>query len=170
MKRHILALIVGLITVAPGFAEERIFVYPAQGQSDQQQAEDRYHCHRWAVEATGFDPMSVAGYQEPRYVRVPAPDNPHRGDAGRGMFGGAIAGAAIGEIGSGNAGQGAAIGAILGALLGSISESEGEQQRREQAQYQAEDYYADRREVAMGRASYRRALAACLEGRGYNVN
>lgn len=35
---------------------ERLYVYPKQGQTEQQQATDRYECHRWAVDQTGFDP------------------------------------------------------------------------------------------------------------------
>lgn len=35
---------------------ERLFIYPRNGQSETQQAEDRFTCHRWAVEQTGFDP------------------------------------------------------------------------------------------------------------------
>jgi hypothetical protein len=36
--------------------ESQIFVYPRQGQSEQKQADDRYECHRFAVNQTGFDP------------------------------------------------------------------------------------------------------------------
>jgi hypothetical protein len=32
------------------------FVYPKKGQSEQQQAQDRYECHQWAVTQTGYDP------------------------------------------------------------------------------------------------------------------
>jgi hypothetical protein len=32
------------------------FVYPGKGQSEQQQANDRYECNRWAVNASGYDP------------------------------------------------------------------------------------------------------------------
>lgn len=39
--------------VAP---QEELFIYPARGQSAQQQATDRYECHRWAAEQTRFDP------------------------------------------------------------------------------------------------------------------
>jgi len=35
---------------------ERLFVYPKQGQSEEQQAKDRYECHRWAVTASRVDP------------------------------------------------------------------------------------------------------------------
>lgn len=33
-----------------------VYVYPRNGQSDQQTANDRYECHSWAVGQTGFDP------------------------------------------------------------------------------------------------------------------
>lgn len=32
------------------------FIYPKNGQDEQQQAKDRYECHRWSVSQTGFDP------------------------------------------------------------------------------------------------------------------
>jgi hypothetical protein len=35
---------------------ERLVVYPNQGQSEDQQAKDRYECHLWAVTDSGFDP------------------------------------------------------------------------------------------------------------------
>lgn len=35
---------------------EQLFVYPKQGQSEQQMANDRYECHQWAANQTGFDP------------------------------------------------------------------------------------------------------------------
>ncbi|MFA4915139.1 MAG: DUF6515 family protein [Syntrophales bacterium] len=35
---------------------ERLFIYPRKGQSEQQQADDRYQCHRWAVNQTNYDP------------------------------------------------------------------------------------------------------------------
>lgn len=34
-----------------------LFVYPKQGQDEAQIATDRYECHRWAVDQTGFDPV-----------------------------------------------------------------------------------------------------------------
>ncbi len=32
------------------------FVYPKNGQTESQQATDRYECHRWAADQTSFDP------------------------------------------------------------------------------------------------------------------
>jgi len=40
---------------------EDIYVYPRNGQSEEQQAQDRYECHRWAVDQTGFDPSESGG-------------------------------------------------------------------------------------------------------------
>lgn len=38
-----------------------VFVYPKNGQSAEQQATDRYECHSWAVQQTGFDPTQPLG-------------------------------------------------------------------------------------------------------------
>jgi hypothetical protein len=49
---------------APGGSHpegEDIFVYPQQGQSPDQQANDRYDCHKWASSQTGFDPTQAGG-------------------------------------------------------------------------------------------------------------
>ncbi len=42
--------------VSPPPEPEQLFIYPKEAQSEQQQATDRYQCHRWAVDQTGFDP------------------------------------------------------------------------------------------------------------------
>ena len=39
----------------------KLFIYPRNGQSEKQQAEDRYQCDRWAVGQTGYDPTKPAG-------------------------------------------------------------------------------------------------------------
>jgi len=36
----------------------RLYVYPNSGQSEEQQARDRYDCHLWAVSESGIDPTS----------------------------------------------------------------------------------------------------------------
>jgi len=46
---------------APAGAGEDFFMYPRNGQSEERQARDRYECHRWAVEQTGFDPSLSQG-------------------------------------------------------------------------------------------------------------
>ena len=41
-------------------APDDIFIYPKNGQSEAQQASDRYECHSWAANQTGFDPTQSA--------------------------------------------------------------------------------------------------------------
>ena len=52
---------------APAAAPE-LYVYPNAGQSAEQQATDRYECHRWAVDQTGFDPTRADGGVAPDAV------------------------------------------------------------------------------------------------------
>jgi hypothetical protein len=40
---------------------ERFFIYPRKGQSEEQQAKDRYECHTWAVGQIGWDPTQSTG-------------------------------------------------------------------------------------------------------------
>jgi hypothetical protein len=35
---------------------QELFIYPTNGQSEAQQAEDRYQCHRWAADQVHYDP------------------------------------------------------------------------------------------------------------------
>lgn len=41
---------------APAATEDGITLSPKNGQTEQQQWNDRYECHRWAVNQSGFDP------------------------------------------------------------------------------------------------------------------
>ena len=54
----------------------QLFVYPRKGQSQQQQADDRYACHEWAVNQTNYDPtkppVSVSEIQRDNYRRAMA--------------------------------------------------------------------------------------------------
>jgi hypothetical protein len=45
----------------PQQGPDQFYVYPKKGQSADQQAKDRYECHRWAVDQSGFDPSQPAG-------------------------------------------------------------------------------------------------------------
>lgn len=40
----------------PAYVADELFAYPKEGQSEQQQADDKYACHRWGVDQTGYDP------------------------------------------------------------------------------------------------------------------
>ena len=119
------------------------YVYPAKGQSQEQQQKDQYECHEWAVQQTGFDPSQPVEQSVPRHS----------------VMGGAARGAALGAVGGaigGDAGKGAAIGAAVGGLHTVMSD-------RRANESQAQAYSASTE-------TYDRAYGACLQGRGYTVN
>lgn len=39
--------------------ENKMFIYPRKGQSEKQQADDRYECHTWAMGQTNYNPTTV---------------------------------------------------------------------------------------------------------------
>ena len=147
----------------PPHPETRVFVYPLQGQSAERQDRDRYECHNWAVEQSGFDPS--AAYVPP-HLRVVVSSGPAPGS---GVATGAVAGAVIGAAVSRpwEAGRGALLGAIAGAVVGGIAESAAAQQAQERAETNAE--YARAAVLEEHARNYVRALTACLVGRGYEV-
>jgi hypothetical protein len=51
----------------PGAAD--LFAYPKNNQTAEQQASDRYECHRWAKDQTGFDPTQPGGVAAPDAAR-----------------------------------------------------------------------------------------------------
>jgi hypothetical protein len=145
----------------PAPPPQRVFVYPANGQSAEQTERDRYECHLWAVQQTGVDPSRADASAYERVVVQPA--NPPGSGTAVGLIGGAILGSIIG--GPNNAGAGAIIGGATGAVIGSASDANAQAQAQ-QTQYQLNQ------SAAAGRAradSYRRAIGACLQGRGYTV-
>jgi hypothetical protein len=148
--------------VAPSPPPARIIVYPAHGQTPDQLDRDRYECNTWAVKETGFDPSTPGTPQSGRVVVQPAVA-PGSGTA-VGAIAGAILGAAI--AGPRDAGGGAIVGAIAGGAVGTASEANA----NAQAAYEQSrvDRQSDRA-AAAGAASYRRAMGACLEARGYTT-
>jgi hypothetical protein len=48
------------VTATAGGAD-KMFIYPKNGQTSEQQAKDRYECHRWGADQTGFDPTLNGG-------------------------------------------------------------------------------------------------------------
>jgi len=45
----------------PAAAQSDLFIYPKNGQSEDQQGRDRYECHSWASGQSGFDPTQPSG-------------------------------------------------------------------------------------------------------------
>jgi hypothetical protein len=55
--------------VAPQAPATGIIAYPRNGQSEQQQATDKFQCHDWARGQTGFDPTNQSSSGAPASVR-----------------------------------------------------------------------------------------------------
>lgn len=143
-----------------------LYVYPAQGQDEDRLDRDRYACHRWSVRQSGFDP-SLPGLPPHQRVRVVAAGPPPGAGVAAGAMTGAVLGAAVSR--PHETGEGALVGAAAGAVLGAIAESAHAEEtgRREQALAQREaGRVAQQEQLAL---AYRRAITACLEGRGYSV-
>ncbi len=158
--RNTVFLFVLLAFAAVSQAQD-FFVFPGQGQSQEQMDRDQVECHIWARQQTGFDPMMTPRATE----RPPAREAPQGG-----VVRGGARGAAVGAVGgaiAGDAGRGAAIGAGTGALVGGMRRSD--QVRREQeadwqwTQQQAAQHSRDR-------DRFNRAFKACMQGKGYTVN
>ena len=144
-----------LLTILfPAIAMGDVYIYPNKGQNEQQQSKDRYECHTWAVQQTGFDPTKPQTAQAPS---VPPPGKPIVKGAARGAAVGAVGGAIAGD-----AGTGAAAGAAVGGLLGGMK-------RMDQAKVQNQQQAQQQNTVAQQQAGYERAMGACLGGRGYTV-
>jgi len=142
-----------LLWVALAVSAQQPIVYPAKGQSPQQQQKDEGECHVWAKQTTGIDPAALAAAPAQPQAQQPT------GDRLRGAARGAAGGAIIGEIASDDAGRGAAVGAVAGTMAGGARARQKQQAQTQQAQAQQQQKIN----------TYYRALGACMEGRGYTI-
>lgn len=162
MKRT--PVVIGLLTslmLAPAGLAAEFYIYPAKGQSSQQQEKDKYECNQWAVNQTGFNPMDP-----PTATAPPPQQQAKKGGLLKGAAGGALLGTAVGAI-AGNTGEGAAIGAAAGGLFGTMRRRDqvaGEQQAQQNYESQQSAQYEQRR------SQWAAAYKTCLQGRGYTVS
>ena len=150
--RILMTLIVSL-TVAPVALAHGLFIFPNDGQSEDQQDQDEFQCIRAATRQTGFDPM-----QTPTATTAP-PET--QGGVGQGAVRGALLGTAVGAL-TGNTRQGLRTGAVSGGLLGGMRRADSNAQQDQWAQEQVAIYQTDRN-------NWNRAFTACMESRGYTV-
>lgn len=142
--------------VAERSAAPPMYFYPELSQNEARQDRDRYECYRWAARESGVDPGMTP-------VRDMPPPRAAERD-GAPVVAGAITGAVVGAAVSSprNVGQNAVIGAIFGSLLGAAA-----QESRAQASEQAHERRQAYRQVPMD--NFRRAMGACMSGRGYRI-
>ena len=147
----------------PSFVQLGLVIYPAQGQTPEQQALDEAACWEWTEAQTGV--VLVEGSVDTQAAAEQAAAqaaNATQGAAVAGAARGALAGVAIGAI-AGDAGKGAAIGAAAGAIGGRRARRRAQQSAAQQGAAQAE---------AAAQATidtFKTTGGVCLSGRGYTV-
>jgi hypothetical protein len=152
MNRHrIAAALTAALFIVGTTASAQQYVYPAKGQSKDQQAKDESECTQWAKQQAG-DP------NQPVQAAAPAPATTATGTTPGAGVRGAARGAVVGGM-MGDAGAGAAAGAVAGRGQ-SRRDNRNQQQQASAQQQQAQSAQA---------AGYAKARSACLEGRGYTV-
>jgi len=144
--------VVAAALASPAAAQQ--YVYPAKGQSPDQQKKDESACYSWAVQQTGFDPAKAP----PPQAAAQPPTTATGTTPGAGVRG-AARGAVVGEIVADDARTGAAAGAVA-------ARGQSRRQNRAAAQQSQQQAQAGSQQQS---AAFAKARAACLEGRGYTV-
>ena len=126
------------------------FVYPASGQSAEQQQKDEEECSAWATENSA-DVSSESQTEKEVSTQQKKPSGARLRGAARGAL--------IGEVADGDTGDAAAVGAVMG------GSRERRANRKSKKQSEATAETAQNTDLA----DYDKARAACLEGKGYTV-
>jgi hypothetical protein len=136
-------------------------IFPAKGQSPEQQRADESAAYDWATQQTGWDPYQARAALDQQGHSATTAANSARGGAIKGGAGGALMGAAIGAI-AGDAGKGAAIGATSLGVTGGI--------RSRRAVKTAEGSSASAVAAYQQQlAAWSRNYMAAMEAKGYTV-
>ena len=136
-------------------------IFPAKGQTAEQQKQDETAAYDWATGQTGWDPyQEYDKLVEMGYAAAETADAA-RGGAVKGAARGALLGATVGAV-AGDAGEGAAIGATAGGLTGGA---------RSHRTKKAAGGAADSAVAAYKQkfAIWDRNFMAAMEGKGYTV-
>jgi hypothetical protein len=155
----------------PLSASLEMVVFPAKGQTAQQQSQDEGECYAWSQGQPGVDPMTPSPAAAQAAAAPATPSGPVAdGSRVAGAVRGAAAGAVIGEVADNDAGKGAAIGAVVGTMRG------GAVSRRKQAETQSQAQAAAAQQEAQQKAAqqeqidlFKKGFGACLESKGYTV-
>ncbi|HYM29130.1 MAG TPA: glycine zipper 2TM domain-containing protein [Steroidobacteraceae bacterium] len=146
-----------------------VYAYPLHSQPPEQQDRDHYECSVWATQQTGFDP-SAPGVPPHDRVHVVSAGPPPGTNTAIGAVAGAIIGAAIAP--RWQSAGGALAGAVVGSAIGSAGDAANAQANATNFQAAQAASAQNRRAAALQEqkaGDYRRALSACLDGRGYSV-
>jgi hypothetical protein len=136
-------------------------IFPAKGQTPEQQKQDELAAYDWATQQTGWDPYQAAEKTAAQGELASDKSDSAKGGAVKGAAGGAILGVAIGAI-AGDAGTGAAIGAVAGGLTGGVRSHRTRREAKSAGDAAASAY-------AEQFALWDRNFVAAMEGKGYTV-
>lgn len=140
-----------------------IVVFPAKEQTPAQQEADELACLQWAANEVGIQPNQPAPDAKAAGDQAKAQVDSVAGKAGaKGAAKGAAAGAIIGAI-AGDAGTGAAIGAAAGGVGGRRAKKKAEAQAEAGAEAKVQAEQQAKLDAV------KKAMAACLEPKGYTV-
>ena len=136
-------------------------IFPAKGQTPEQQRADESAAYDWATQHTRWDPYQAKALLDQQGHAAAAQAGDARGGAVKGGAGGAMLGAAIGAV-AGDAGKGAAIGATSLGLTGGV--------RSRRAVKAAGGASADAVAAYQSQFSvWNRNFMAAMEAKGYTV-
>jgi uncharacterized protein YcfJ len=150
---RILIILIFISLVTPLAHAHDLFIFPNDGQDQDQQDMDEFQCIRIARDRTGFDPMATPTAT----TRRPETE----GGAVQGAARGALLGTATGAI-MGDTGRGLRAGAAAGGLMGGMRRQDSNSRQQRWAQEEAANYQRNRN-------NWNRAFTACMESRGYTI-
>jgi len=147
-----------------------VYVFPAKGQTAEQQSMDEVECYNWATTNTGTDPFALSKESEAQAQANAQAEanaqNAGRGAGARGALRGAAAGAVIGEIANDDSSDGAKVGATVGLVRGRRSA----RNAQSNAVNEAEQIQATQQQASAEKlANFKSAFGVCLEAKEYMV-
>jgi hypothetical protein len=136
-------------------------IFPARGQTPDQQRADEAASYDWATQQTGWDPYQAKAVLDQQSQAATTAAGAARGGAVKGAAGGALVGVAVGAI-AGDAGKGAAIGATSLGLTGGM---------RSRRAVQAAGNTSDKAVAAYQQqfGVWTRNYMAAMEAKGYSL-
>jgi hypothetical protein len=151
-------------------ATMEVYVFPANGQTTEQQSKDEATCYNWAVTNSGSDPFELqkqaAAAQQQTQQQVQQAQAATHGAGARGAAGGAAAGALIGAIADEDKSEAAAAGAVVGTIAARRRAKSGSQQAAAAAQQSGA---ASQQATAEQIGNFKKAFSVCLESSKYMV-
>ena len=162
-----LGLMFVAFTATMALADKGPFIFPKEGQSQEQLTQDKSYCESWAQDESGIDPKVVLAKKEMVKEEEEEARQLNKGGKFLGsLVKGAAAGAATGALDKAidnEVGSGAAKGTVIGGIFGY------EKIKAEEKEIKKDTRQSTKEELAEQYDSYLRAFSVCMEAKGYHV-